>query len=380
MKRVLIISFSDLAADPRVDRQIGFLKDRYEIVAAGFAPPRFPVEEFIDITTPPRTKLGHLVDLSRFATRRYEDVYWKRPANVAVFERLTQVRADVVVANDLPALPIALRLGLPVVFDAHEYTPEQYADRRAWRAVSAPNVRWQVRRYVPQVAAMLTVSPAIADAYERATGVRATVVTNAPPYHDLRPTPVHEPVRILHHGAASPGRGLEEMIRLADLLDSRFTLDFVLMESSPGYRDQLIRRARGKRRIQFPRPQPMHTLVHMANDYDIGLYSLPSVNLNRRYALPNKFFEFIQGRLAVAIGPSPEMARIVHQYGCGIVADDFAPETLAAALNALDDSAIAAFKQASDAAARELCAEKNAELVLGAVEAALLGRTSKLEG
>jgi hypothetical protein len=65
------------------------------------------------------------------------------------------------------------------------------------------------------------------------------------------------------------------------------------------------------------------------------------------------------------------MAQVVRQYGCGIVADDFAPETLADALNALDDSDIAAFKQASHVAARELCAEKNAELIVGAVEQAL---------
>jgi hypothetical protein len=218
---------------------------------------------------------------------------------------------------------------------------------------------------------MTTVGETIAEMYERDTGIRAPVVINAPPYHELNPSPVHAPVRILHHGGAQPGRGLEEMIRLGHLLGDRFTLDFVLVENWPGYRDQLMRLARDNPRVRFPQPQPMHDLVTMANKYDIGLYSLPPVNLNRRYALPNKLFEFIQARLAVAIGPSPEMARVVRQYGCGIVADDFAPETLADALNALDDSDIAAFKQASHVAARELCAEKNAELIVGAVEQAL---------
>lgn len=161
------------------------------------------------------------------------------------------------------------------------------------------------------------------------------------------------------------------MIRIADLLDERFTLDFVLVENWPGYREKLMRRARRNTRIRFPQPQPMRMLVRMANDYDIGLFLLPPVSVHRRYALPNKLFEFIQGRLAVAVGPSPEMARVVRQYGCGIVADDFAPETLAAAINALDDSAIAAYKRASHVAADELCAENNEKLVLGAVEEAL---------
>jgi glycosyltransferase involved in cell wall biosynthesis len=225
---------------------------------------------------------------------------------------------------------------------------------------------------------MLTVSEGLADAYERETGVRARVVTNAPGYQDLAPTPVHDPVRVIHHGGAQPGRGLEELIRAASLLDARFTADFMLVEvkGSPGYRKKLIRLADGNPRIRFPDPQPMHGLAHAINDYDIGVYLLPPVTLNRRYAMPNKLFEFIQARLAVAIGPSPEMARIVRTYGCGIVTEDFEPETLATALNALDPATIANFKRASHAAARELCAEKNEAIIVGAVDDALGGRRS----
>jgi glycosyltransferase involved in cell wall biosynthesis len=161
------------------------------------------------------------------------------------------------------------------------------------------------------------------------------------------------------------------MVRAASLLDERFTTDFMLVESWPGYRRNLVRLAAGDPRIRFPDPQPMHTLVQATNDYDIGVFLLPPVNLQRRHALPNKLFEYIQARLAVAIGPSPEMARVVRDYGCGIVVDDFEPETLAAGLNALSPADIAAFKRASHAAAEELCAEKNAPIVVGAVEDAL---------
>ncbi len=164
------------------------------------------------------------------------------------------------------------------------------------------------------------------------------------------------------------------MIRVAELLDERFVVDFVLADTVPGYRASLVRRASGNPRISFPAPVPMHMIASMANGYDIGLYVLPPASLNKRYALPNKFFEFIQARLAVAVGPSPEMARLVRRYGCGVVADDFEPETLAAALNALDGDAIASFKQASDAAARELNAERNAELVIATVDEALTRR------
>jgi hypothetical protein len=382
--RVLVVSFSDLATDPRVDRQISFLQMRHRIVAAGLGPPRYDVDEFVDITTPTRMVPGRVLGLGRLLLRRYEDVYWKHPTNVTVLERLRQVRADVVVANDLSSLPIALRLGPPVVFDAHEYAPREFENVLWWRLVIKPFALWQCRRYIPQVAAMTTVGETIADEFERETGVRAIVVTNATPRAELEPTPVHQPIRVLHHGAAIPGRGLEEMIRLAKLLDERFTTTFVLADGHDDarrrrrhehYRERLIRLADGDPRIRFLPPQPMHMLAQMANDYDIGLFLLRPVNFNWRHALPNKLFEFVQGRLAVAIGPSPEMARIVQRYGLGVVAGDFAPETLARALNALEPHTIAEFKRASHAAANDLCAERNDE-VMRRVLAEALGRGS----
>jgi hypothetical protein len=368
---VLVISFSDLESDPRVDRQIAALLSRHHVVAAGLAPPAHCVE-FVDLRTPSLGVLDGGIGVARLLAHRFENAYRRHPKYRAAYQRLAPVRADVVVANDITALPLAVRLGPPVMFDAHEYAPDQFSDQWWWRHLLSPYVGWLCRTYVPRVAAMTTVSEGIADTYEHEFGVRSAVVTNAPPYADLEPTSVGEHVRILHHGAAIPGRGLEQMLRVAELLDERFLVDLVLVEGERGFRDRLIRRARGNPRVRFPLAVSMRDIATMANGYDIGVYSLPPRTLNRRYALPNKLFEFIQGRLAIAIGPSPEMAAVVRRWGCGVVASDFRPETLADELNGLDAEAIAGFKRASHLAARELCAERNVEPLLSAVEAALV--------
>jgi hypothetical protein len=373
--RALVLSLTDLASDPRVDRQIAALRASYEVVGAGLAPSLYDDVDFIDIATPKLGLRDGVVGLARLLARRYETAYWRHPRTRVVSGVLRNVSVQVVVTNDLVLLPIALRLGRPVVFDAHEYAPTEFSDRPWWRFVIAPYASWLCRIYISGVAGMMTVGEGIAEAYEREFGVRATVVTNAPPYADLEPSPVGEPVRILHHGLAQRGRGLEEMIHVADLLNERFTLDLVLVEADRGYRDELVRRAAGNARVRVLPPVPMREIVRMANGYDIGLFLLPPNNFSRQYALPNKLFEFIQGRLAVAIGPSPEMAAVVQRCGCGIVAPDFQPESLAALLNALDADAIAAFKHASHAAAAELCAERNQELVLNVVQTAAADET-----
>lgn len=371
MKTVLVISFSDLASDPRVDRQVAALRTAYNVIAAGTGPTVYEDVTHVDITPSRRTFVGRVGGLTRLLLHRHEAVYWRFPAHLAALERLSGIAADVVLANDLYALPLALRLGKPVIFDAHEYSPEEEGQRRWWRIVIRPYVRFLCRRYIPDVAAMTTVAPTIAEEYEREFGVRAAVVTNAPPLADLEPSPVHEPIRIIHHGAAVMGRGLEEMLRLADLLDDRFVLDFMLVEGTPGLRDKLIGIARDNPRVHFPPPRRMREVVPFANSYDLGLYSLAPLNFNHRYALPNKFFEFVQARLGVVIGPSPEMASLVDRYECGVVAEDFSAESLASALNALEPETIAAFKRASHTAAAELCAERNVGHLLDAVEAAL---------
>lgn len=84
-------------------------------------------------------------------------------------------------------------------------------------------------------------------------------------------------------------------------------------------------------------PVPMHRIVSFASTYDIGVFLLPPTNFNYRNALPNKLFEFIQARLAVAIGPSPQMAAVVREWNCGIVSDDFTPASLGENLQRLDD-------------------------------------------
>jgi hypothetical protein len=374
--RVLVVSHSDLSSDPRVDRQIDALRGLYDVVAAGFRPPRYEDVSFVDISIPPPAAGQRALRFARLLARRHEAAYWKHPLTVAALDRLRDVPADVAIANDISTLPVTLRLGMPVLFDAHEYAPGQAGNRWSWHLLYGPHASALCRRYIPRVAAMTTVSTSIADEYLRLTDVRPRVVTNAPRRQALEPTCVHEPVRVLHHGAATPGRGLEEMIRLAGLLDERFMVDFMLVEDAPGYRASLVERARGNPRIRFVAPQPMTSLVETANTYDVGLHLLQPRNPNQRYALPNKLFEFIQARLAVAIGPSPEMARIVERYRCGVVAADFAPETLAAALNGLDADSIGSLKNASHAAADELCAEANVDIVRNAVADALAAGSS----
>jgi hypothetical protein len=372
MQSVLVMSFSDLRNDPRVHRQLRFLAKHYRVLAAGLADPGIDGVRFIPIAAPRNSLWRNLGAAALLACGFHERYYWQKSLVREALGKLAGVSADLIVANELVTLPLALRIarGARILFDAHEFSPRELEHEWGWRLLVRPHVEMLCKRYIPQVDAMTTVCDGIAEAYHTLTGVRPAVLTNAPDYRELAPRPYRaavKPVQLVHHGILHPTRRLENLIAMMDHLDERFELNLMVVGSDRSYRARLDAMARSRPRVRFLPPVPMPTLPEFLNQFDLGVYLCEPVNFNSWLALPNKFFEFIQGRLGVAIGPSPEMARIVTATGCGIVAPDFQPASLAACLNHLDETTINAFKARSDAAAAALSATANERLLLDLV-------------
>jgi hypothetical protein len=366
---VLVISFTDLARDPRVNRQILALRRGYDVIAAGGADPQVEDVRFVACPRAARSAMIKAGEAARLLLGSHEGYYWRQAHIAAAREKLRAMRADVLIANDIDAVPVALEVakGSPVILDAHEYSPGEYETLR-WRLLKRRYTEHLLRAGLPRIAGMMTVAEGIAREYARNFGVEPVVVHNAPAYHDLSPTPARPgAIRMIHHGNAMRARRIEHMLEVMRSLDDRFTLDLMLIPADPGYLASLKRAAAHDKRIRFLDPVPMRELVRFANAYDVGLYLLEPSSFNNLHALPNKFFEFVQSRLAVAIGPSPEMAALAERHGFGVVARDFLPLSLARALSALDAGRINDMKARAHAAARELCFERAEEALLALV-------------
>ena len=152
------------------------------------------------------------------------------------------------------------------------------------------------------------------------------------------------------------------MIRLMDYLDDRFELKLILIPSDLTYYKELVELA-SKRPIEFLEPVPTREISSFINSFDIGLFILEPVNFNYANALPNKFFEFIQGRLAIAIGPSPEMEKIVYKEKNGIVTSSFNEMEMAKLLNSLSDLDIMTMKENSHRVAMNYSNSQNEKVM-----------------
>lgn len=369
--RILVFSPSNLATDPRVNRQLRLLQTHSRLTAAGYVDPQLAGVEFVPLATERRTVTTRGQRLLRLLARRYAGHYaslaFVRSARAALSGR----EFDLIIANDAESWPVCLELRGRgrVLIDAHEYTPREFEHAWWWRVFYQGYKTDLCRRCLPQSDGMLTVCPGIADEYSRVFGIRPVVVMNVPSGAALLPSPVPpDRVRMIHHGGANAARKIENMIRMMDYLDERFTLDLMLLPIDSPYVRKLRQLASSRPRVRFLAPVPMPGIARAINHYDLGVYLLEPNSFNNRHALPNKFFEFIQARLGIAIGPSPEMARIVHEHDLGIVAPGFEPHALADALRAVTPAQISTWKHNAHRTAPRLSWENESAVLRAEID------------
>jgi glycosyltransferase involved in cell wall biosynthesis len=372
-KKILIIALSDLRFDARVRRQLEAVKDHYAVTVAGFGADSPQGYTLFTLRPTPLTFWRKAVTSVLLLLRFYPVAHrMLHDYEHTLKKNLQKENFDLVIANDAETLPLAFSFSNnpKVLFDAHEYAPRHFEDKLTWRIFFQRFNVWLCKKYIPRTAGMITVGKALAKEYEKHFHVQPLVVPNANNYFDLAPSPVENgKIQLVHMGIANRSRRLELTIELARYLDDRFTLDLYLL--TPGfaskrtaeYINELKTAAMSTTNVRVLPPIKGTELVRTINSYDIGVFLLPPINFNYANTLPNKLFDFIQARLGIAIGPTPEMAEIVNFYGNGVVADNFTPESLALKMNQLTHNDIITFKQNSARAAKDFNAEKNAAVM-----------------
>lgn len=354
---LLILSISRIVSDPRVLKQVALFRDRYDVTTCGQGPAPDGVVRHLEL---PADARGWVDDRVALLTRRFRRAYRNIGGVAAATAVLPVGTFDAILANDLNTVPLALSLEprRGVHADLHEFAPREKEDDLKWRLFVAPFLRWLCRRYLPLVASATTVAPGIALEYEKDYGVSFGVVTNAAPYSERSPRAVGDPIRMIHSAAGQRQRRLESFVELMKDAPPGVELDLIVMPNEPDYVDELKRAGADVPGLRFRDPVPYSELIETLSEYDLALNFLPPLSFNHAHALPNKFFEAVQARLGLVIGPSVEMVAILEEYGLGAVTDDFGVASLRKAIASLTPEKVAEWKAAAHLAARPLSAEE----------------------
>lgn len=378
-KTALVIVLSLAHNDPRVRRQVTWLaNDGWTVDTIGIGPtPSDEVRDHFPLANQKpwvMTKLGVLVTYLLFTTRTMFRRLAVDRIDPAVLSRIAEGEYTLVVFNDMDFLPLAKD---PRVFtekaltahlhaDIHEYR-EPRMNLSPWRLITRRYYTWQ-RKMIgdPIFDTRSTVASRIADFYVEDFGIELpALVRNIPPFHDQRPSAVDpRNIRMLFHGLASWARGFDEILEAMHALDERFTMTFMLTGSESVIEELRERAVAFGDRVRVIPPVPMMELSATVNQYDIEIMFYPPVQRNVEFALPNKFFEAVQGRLALVVGESPMMAELVQRHQLGLIVEGWTGTALARAINSLTVEQIESFKANADRAATELSAEHEGKVFL----------------
>ncbi|OLT16420.1 hypothetical protein BJF80_07315 [Serinicoccus sp. CUA-874] len=368
---MLVLSFSPIARDARVLKQVRHLSREFDVVTCGYGPAPEGVLGHVEVPADRQNTLdGRLITV-----HSYRAAYAAQAGVRWALRHLPRGAADVVLANDLDAVPLALWLAprAGVHADLHEFFPLLHEEDEAWLRRISPYQEWLCRTYLPRCASVTTVSGRIAQEYADRFGVDVGVVTNATPYADLAPTPVGSPVRLVHSGACLRNRHLAvmtEAVVAAAAQGAPVTLDLYLTPNDPGHLDELRAAAQASGGVvRVHDPVPYADLLAVLNRHDVGIHVLPPLSFNNRHALPNKIFDYVQARLGMVVGPSPDMAHMVTAHGVGVVADGFDVASVTDAISQVEAGRVARWKNAATRAARELSDERQSPAWVRAVRA-----------
>ena len=286
-KKICIITFSNIARDGRVLRQIKYLSQDYQIKVIGYGLPHpswidLPVE-FHPIEPYQPSLFTRMADftylgLAQIFPAFYQKWYWRRLTRQKALKIALTDHCDAFHANDWDTLPIAAmaseKFGTKLVFDAHEYAPLEFENRWYW-PLQRKGVDWVICQYLSKINLATTVVNAIAERYYQEYGLKTQVILNAPEMSDL---PLrkeqNEKIHLVYHGVAGADRNTDKMIYTLQLCDQRFVLDFMLTNMDSPYVQNLISLSASLApgRIFFHNPVDPEEIVKRISEFDIGFF------------------------------------------------------------------------------------------------------------
>ena len=364
MKRAIVSVINDLVTDQRVNKScLALQKAGYEVLLVGRKQRKSPP-----------------MDERPYGTKRMKLLFEKGPSfyaeyNIRLFFFLLFHRANLLLSNDLdtvlPNYFISRLKGSKMVFDSHEYfteTPELVGRpkvQRVWKRIEG--------FVVPKLDEMITVCDSIADLFREKYGVKVYVIRNIPPRKALPlkgdkialGLPFDKHLLILQGSGINIQRGAEELVQAMTLLDDCFLMIIGGGDVLPILK-QMVEEQKITDRVRFfPRMfyQQMMAYTQLA---ELGFCLDKDTNLNYRFSLPNKLFDFIQAGVPIVASHLTEIEKIVEQYDLGLFIENHEPATIAATIReALSDEArIAQWKQNLAVAARDLCWENEEQKLL----------------
>lgn len=357
-KRALVSVTNDLLTDQRVHRTC------LTLLELGFEPLLIGRQTRCSLALPQRS----------YSTLRMKLLFNKGPLFYAEFQLRLLIlllfkNAVLLYSNDLdtlmPNFIISKVKHCPIIYDSHEYftgVPELQSHpikKGMWKMIE--------RTVIPHLNRMITVNDSIAALYHSEYGIEVKVVRNMPvkqfPATKVKSRmelglPKEGKIILLQGAGINVDRGAEEAVQSMKWVKNAVLLIIGGGDAITSLK-LMVQKLNLSEKVMFIPKLPFEDLREYTLCADIGLTLDKDTNLNYRYSLPNKLFDYIHAGVPVVASPLQEVKRIVEQYGIGECTASVTPEAIADKVNELlgDDKKLKGYKANTVKAKEELCWE-----------------------
>ncbi|NVO03903.1 MAG: glycosyltransferase, partial [Bacteroidetes bacterium] len=331
MKRVIVSVTNDLSTDQRVHKTCMVLHEM------GF-----------DVTLVGRKRKSSLPLAKReYKTKRLWMIFDKGPLFYIEFTKrlflfLLFKKADLLVSNDLdtllPNFLIKKLKSSSLVYDSHEYfcgVPElenRPFVRNIWKTIE----KW----IFPKLQNVFTVNESIADLFKKEYGVDVKVVRNIPAKIENSITktreelglPLDKKIIILQGAGINIHRGAEEAVE-----SMQFIKNAVLYIIGSGDVLNILKNMvidlQLEEKVKFISKLPFDQLFQYTKNADLGLTLDKDTNINYKFSLPNKLFDYIQAGVPIIASQLVEIQKIIEKYNIGAIIENHKPTTISKTIN-----------------------------------------------
>jgi len=336
LKKLVVLSVTnDLATDQRVQKVAQTLLNMgFEVLLVGrLLKGSLPVKHFAHH----RMKLFFTKGVAFYAAY-----------HIRLFLFLLFKKADILVANDLdtllPNFFISKIKGLPLVYDSHELYTEvpELQDNPTKKKI------WlNLEQFIfPKLKKVFTVNASIAQIYEAKYKVKVNILRNVPRKSTLQfetkanlrkqlNLPLNKKIIIMQGSGINVSRGGEEAVEAMQLVENTLLFIIGAGDAIPLLK-QMVQDLKLQEKVIFIVKLPYRELLNYTACADAGLTLDKDNNLNYRYSLPNKLFDYFACGLPVIASKLVEIEKIYHQFPFGILVNEVTVKSVADAIQLVD--------------------------------------------
>jgi len=328
-KRIIVSVSNDLSTDQRVKKVCSFLHEHgFEVILLGRKLPGS-----LALTDRP-------YKIKRFKLLFNKGALFYANLNIRLFFYLLFHKSEWLLSNDLDTLPAnyhASRFSKKrkLVYDTHEIfceVPELQnhpKKKNIWLSFE--------KRIFPKLKKVYTVNHSIANYYSEKYKVQPLVVRNISESQTSQQKksrtelelPENKFIVIIQGSGININRGNEEVVKAFDYLNEEYLLLIIGNgDVIPALKKHVIENNLTKK-VWFKPKMSYNEMMQYTSNCNLGISMDKDSNLNYKFSLPNKLFDFMHAGIPVLATNLPEIASIINQYQVGIIGNSHDPKHIA---------------------------------------------------